>query len=120
MQGIIDWIRRNTHWLVLLLLESISLALLVSFNGYQGSVWFSGANRVVGQVQEWQQECLAYLHLGTLNAELTSRNLQLERELELISYASSRIPYTLSYISRHRHARRSLQLHRNALNHASS
>ena len=100
MQGIIDWIRRNTHWLVLLLLESISLALLVSFNGYQGSVWFSGANRVVGQVQEWQQECLAYLHLGTLNAELTSRNLQLERELEVLRNEVNELRHDSSYTER--------------------
>ena len=100
MQGIIDWIRRSTHWLVLLLLEGISLALLVSFNGYQGSVWFSGANRVVGQVQEWQQECLAYLHLGTLNTELTSRNLQLERELEVLRNEVNELRHDSSYTER--------------------
>ena len=61
MQGIIDWINKYSHWLVLLLLEGISLALLVSFNSYQSSVWFSSANHIVGKVQEWQQNTLDYL-----------------------------------------------------------
>lgn len=100
MQGIIDWIRKYTHWLVLLFLEGISLALLVSFNGYQGSVWFTGANRLVGQVQEWQQECLAYFHLGELNTELTARNLQLERELEVLRNELDELKHDSSYTER--------------------
>ena len=88
------------HWLVLLFLEGISLALLVAFNGYQGSVWFAGANRLVGQVQEWQQECFAYFHLGELNAELTVRNLQLERELEVLSNELNELKHDSSYTER--------------------
>jgi rod shape-determining protein MreC len=84
MQGFVDWIRKYSHWLVLVLLESISLVLLISFNNYQGSVWFAGANRIVGQVHEWQQDVFSYLSLGKVNKQLADRNLLLEQEIEVL------------------------------------
>lgn len=100
MQGFIDWISKYSHWLALLLLEGISLALLVSFNGYQGSVWFSSANSFVGKVQGWQQEVLAYLNLGARNQELTSRNILLERELEVLRNEINTLTHDSSYTER--------------------
>lgn len=100
MQGIIDWIRNYSHWLVLLILESISLALLISFNDYQGSVYFSGANSVVGQVQEWQQECISYLRLGERNQALMQRNIQLEQELEFLRTEMARLEHDSSVTER--------------------
>ena len=100
MQGILEWIRKYSHWLVLILLECISLALLVSFNSYQGSVWFSGANHVVGMVQEWQQGALDYLTLGERNRELSERNLQLEGELEVLRNELARLKHDSTYTER--------------------
>lgn len=100
MQGIIDWIGKHSHWLVLLLLEGISLVLLVSFNSYQGSVWFSSANRVVGKVQEWQQNALDYLSLGDRNRELTARNIELETELEILRNEIAELKHDSSYTER--------------------
>lgn len=100
MQDIIDWLRKYTHWLVLVLLEGISLALLISFNGYHGSIWFSSANQVVGQVQEWQQECLSYFTLGKINTELTARNVLLERELEVLRNEINELKHDSSYTER--------------------
>lgn len=100
MQGIFDWIGKHSHWLVFLLLEGISLVLLVSFNSYQGSVWFSSANYVVGMVQEWQQETLAYVNLGTINKELTAKNLQLESELEILRNELAELTHDSSYTER--------------------
>lgn len=100
MQGIIDWIRKYMHWLVFLFLEGISLALLVSFNGYQGSVWFSGANTVVGTVNAWQQECLSYFSLGSTNRELAARNIALEQELDVLRKELSELKHDSSYTER--------------------
>ena len=100
MQTIIDWLRKYTHWLVLLILEGISLVLLISFNEYQSSVWFTSANRVVGQVQEWQQGVLDYLYLGVRNKELTDRNLLLERELEVLRGELNELKHDSSYTER--------------------
>lgn len=100
MQGFIDWISKYSHWLVLLLLEGVSLALLVSFNAYQGSVWFTGANHVVGTIQEWQQEGLAYLSLGERNRKLTERNILLESELEVLRNEIRQLRHDSSYTER--------------------
>ena len=100
MQGIIDWIGRFSHWLVLLLLECISLALLVSFNSYQGSVWFSSANHAIGKLQAWQQEGLDYLSLGERTKELTERNIMLESELEVLRNEIAELKHDSSYTER--------------------
>ena len=100
MQGIIDWINKYSHWLVLLLLEGISLALLVSFNSYQSSVWFSSANHIVGKGQEWQQNTLDYLSLGERNRQLTERNIELESELEVLRNEIAELKHDSSYTER--------------------
>ena len=100
MQGIFAWISKYSHWLVLLLLEGISLALLVSFNDYQGSVWFTGANRVVGRVHEWQQSALSYLSLGKVNKELTEQNFLLQQELEVLRNELSELTHDSTYAER--------------------
>lgn len=100
MRGILDWLSRYSHWLVLLLLEGISLYLLVSFNRYQGSVWFTGANRVVGRVEAWHQGMLTYISLGERNRELTERNIQLEQELEVLRTEVAELTHDSSYTER--------------------
>ena len=100
MQGFFAWISKYSHWLVLLVLESISLALLVSFNDYQGSVWFTSANKVVGQVQEWQQSALSYLSLGTVNKELAEKNFLLQQELEVLRNELSELTHDSTYAER--------------------
>lgn len=100
MQGFLNWISRYSHWLVLLLLEGISVFLLVSFNRYQGSVWFSGANYAVGQVEEWRQGMMSYLDLGERNRELTERNIQLESELEKLRTEITELTHDSSYTER--------------------
>ncbi len=100
MPGFIEWISRYSHWLVLLLLEGISLALLVSFNRYHGSVWFSGANYVVGKVEECHQGVVSYIGLGERNRELMERNIQLEQELEVLRTELAELTHDSSYTER--------------------
>lgn len=100
MRAFLDWLSRYSHWLVLLLLEGISLALLVSFNRYQGSVWFTGANCVVAKVEEWRNGMMAYISLGERNRELTERNLQLEHELEALRTEVRELTHDSTYTER--------------------
>ena len=100
MQGIFDWLNKHSHWLVFLLLEAASLALLISFNSYQGSVWFTGANRFVGQVNEWQHNVISYISLGERNRDLTARNIILENELELLRSQLVTLKHDSSYTER--------------------
>lgn len=87
MRVILDWISKYSHWLVLILLESISLVLLFSFNSYQCSLWFTGANRVVGQVNDWEQQAVSYISLGERNEELTRSNIELQERIDKLRRA---------------------------------
>lgn len=85
MKNLIEFIRKYNHWLVFVVLEVISFVLLFQYNGYQGSVWFTSANAVSGQVLAWDAEVESFFSLGKVNAELTQRNLYLEQQVRLLS-----------------------------------
>jgi rod shape-determining protein MreC len=62
-------------------LETISLVMLFQFNSYQGSVWFSSANAVVGRFYEWTSSVESFFSLKKVNEDLTLRNFYLERQV---------------------------------------
>ena len=62
MRNLIDFLSRHSHWLLFLLLELISVVLIVQYNSYQGSVWLSSANAVVGKVYEWRSGLSSFSH----------------------------------------------------------
>jgi len=55
--------------------------MLFKFNSYQGSVWFSSANVVVGKVYELEGMIGQFFSLTRINEELTLRNFYLERQV---------------------------------------
>jgi rod shape-determining protein MreC len=67
--------------LLFIVLEVISVALLFSYNSYQGSVWVSSANAVAGKVYEWQSGVEQYFSLKARAQDLALRNYRLEQEL---------------------------------------
>ena len=83
MQNLLDFLARHFHWLVFLLLETVSGILLFSYNSYQGSVWLSTANAVTGKTLEMQADVEQYFSLKRLNEELSQRNLVLEQQLRI-------------------------------------
>lgn len=86
MRELFERISQYVHWVVFLLLETLSGFLLFQFNHYQGSVWFTQANTVAGWVLEWEAKGLQYLHLSEENAELTRRNLLLQHNLDVLRH----------------------------------
>lgn len=82
MRNLIEFLARHNHWFVFLLLEVISIVLLLRFNSYQGSVWFTSAGTVAGTVSRWDSQARAYFHLQQTNADLTMRNVELEQQLQ--------------------------------------
>lgn len=70
--------------MLFLVLEVISGVLLFRYNSYQGSVWLSSANRVAGQVYEWQSAVTQYFSLTERNALLETRNVELEQQLKTL------------------------------------
>ncbi len=90
MQSLSDRIRTWGHWITFLLLEVVSLVLLFRFNAFQGSVWFTQANAVAGQVLEWESQFIAYSQQGELNRQLTEINIQLQTENDRLRHMLSK------------------------------
>lgn len=81
MHNLLEFLTRHYHWLIFVVLEAVSLTLLFSYNGYQGSVWFSSANAVAGQVYSWSSALESFFKLSKVNEDLTIRNYHLERQV---------------------------------------
>lgn len=85
MRNLTEFLARYNHWFVLVVLEVICTVLIVRFNNYQGSVWFTSANLFVGKVYETDAKIQSYFHLSELNEGLTQRNLYLEHRVRQLS-----------------------------------
>ena len=81
MQNLIDFLRKHLYWLVFLVFEVISLISLFKYNSYQGSVYFTTANQVVGSIYSLGSGVVSYLNLGKVNENLEADNEQLRQEL---------------------------------------
>ncbi len=97
MRKLLDFLSKYNYWLVFILLEAISLCALFRFNGYQGSVWFTSANTVSGQIMEWQSNMLSYLALGDNNRALTERNIVLEHRIAQLEHQLKKLDTQQSY-----------------------
>ena len=85
MHNLLEFLKKNYHWFLFLLLEIISFTLLFQFNSYQGSVWFTSANQVAGKVYEVDASVKQFFSLTQRNEELTLRNVYLEKQVEQLS-----------------------------------
>ena len=81
MRNLLDFLARYNYWLLFIVLEAASVTMIVRFNSYQGSVYFTNANAVAGQVYEWRSEIDKFFSLTHVNERLTQRNIQLEYKL---------------------------------------
>lgn len=82
MRNLLEFLAKYNHWLLFVFLEVISVVLLFQYNSYQGSVWFSSSNAVVGKVYEWNSAVESFFSLTRINEELTLRNFYLERQVD--------------------------------------
>jgi rod shape-determining protein MreC len=81
VKNLLAFVTKYYHWLMLLLLEVASGVMLFQYNSYQGSVWFSSANAVVGTVNRLDAQVRSFFSLVRNNEELTLRNFYLERQV---------------------------------------
>lgn len=84
MRNLVEFLKKYNYWFVFVILETVSLALMFQYNNYHGSVWFSSASYLAGLTYEADSKLAAYMGQGTVNQELTERNLRLEREVALL------------------------------------
>lgn len=82
MRNIIEFLIKNSHWTLFILLQLIAAILLFRFNSFQGSVWFTSASEVTASVTKVASEVTRYFGLEKMNRDLTERNVQLMQELE--------------------------------------
>ncbi len=85
MRNLLDFLARNNHWFVFVLLEVVSFILVFKYNSYQSSVWFTSANAVSGKVYEWDSAVGQFFSLVDVNRKLTERNVYLERQVAVLS-----------------------------------
>lgn len=85
MRNLLAFISKNTHWVVFLILEVLSMILLFIYNSYQSSVFFSSANAVAGKIYEFEAAVHNFFSLSERNAQLTSRNLYLEQQVKALT-----------------------------------
>lgn len=85
MNNLVEFLAKYNHWLLFILLETVSLVLLFQYNSYQGSVWFSSANVVTGKIFEWDSAVTSFFSLTQVNRDLTQRNIYLEHQVEQLS-----------------------------------
>ncbi len=85
MNNLLEFLRKRYHWLLFVALEAVSLTLLFCFNNYQGSVWFTSANSVTASINRVYGDIMAYVNLQHVNRELTDRNIELQRQVDVLT-----------------------------------
>lgn len=89
MNSIFQFLYRQLHWIVFIVLEIICFVLLFSYNNFQGSVYMSTANGVVARLNAGKNKVTSYFGLAEKNRALVDRNAELQqRVLELEAIAS--------------------------------
>lgn len=78
MNNLIDFLKKYKHWMLFIVLEIISFVIIVRFNFYQGSVWFTQANEAAAHVNETYTNIEAFIHLKEVNQRLTYQNTVLQ------------------------------------------
>ena len=110
MRSLLEFIAKYYHWFLFVILETVSLMLLFQFNHYQGSVWLTTANEVVGRINTWEQQALRYVNLGRENEDLMRRNIVLEQNISVLTDQLARLTHD-STVTERLQAMRMASLH---------
>ncbi|MCE5206577.1 MAG: rod shape-determining protein MreC [Porphyromonadaceae bacterium] len=81
MRNLFNFILRNSHWLVAILLVAFSFYLVFTHNSYQRSVYLTSANNVSGWFYTTTNNVASFFLLKKSNDQLLERNALLEKEL---------------------------------------
>lgn len=79
MRNLFNFILRNSHWLVAILLIATSFYLIFAHNSYQQSVYLTSANRVTGWFYTTTNNISSFFLLKKNNELLLERNAELEK-----------------------------------------
>lgn len=87
MRNLLNFLLKYNYWFLFVVLEVISGVLLIRFNRYQHSVFFTSANALVGSFYELSGSIDGYFHLKGVNEELLDRNVKLQLQVEQLTQA---------------------------------
>ena len=87
MRNLLNFFLKYNHCFLFVLLELLSFTLLFRFNHYQGSVFFTSSNRLVGSIYEVANQVTGYFHLKSINDNLVQKNVELELQMEYLRNA---------------------------------
>jgi rod shape-determining protein MreC len=79
MRNLINFILRNSHWLVAIILIAFSFYLVFAHNSYQRSVYLTSANSVTGWLYSTSNNISSFFLLKKNNEMLLVRNAELEK-----------------------------------------
>ena len=82
MRNLLIFILKYSHLLIFIILQLVCMGLLVNFNSYQGSVWYTSSSRLMGTISEVTAVVKRYFGLDAANRALTERNILLVEQLE--------------------------------------
>ncbi|MCC8147331.1 MAG: rod shape-determining protein MreC [Bacteroidales bacterium] len=81
MRELFNFIQKNVHWLLFLLLVFLSVLLIVKNNQYQRSKYLSVAHEITGRIHAVSSGIQSYMNLNTENADLLKKISDLENEV---------------------------------------
>lgn len=100
MRNLLNFLLKYNYWFLFILLEAISFILLFRFNNYQGSVFFTSSNALVGGVYELTNQVTGYFHLKGTNENLVQENVALRLQNEALREALQELTADSSGIQR--------------------
>ncbi len=96
MRNLFNFIIRNSHWLLAIMLIAFSFYLIFTHNSYQRSVYLTSANNISGWMYKTSNNVTSFIHLRKNNQKLLERNAQLENEIHLLKTYIYNISDTVS------------------------
>ncbi|MDR2627275.1 MAG: rod shape-determining protein MreC [Dysgonamonadaceae bacterium] len=95
MRNLIDFLIRNVHWWLFVLLMFVSAVLIMRDNAYQRSIYLSSANEVCGGIYSLSSSLTSYVGLQKDNEALLKRMTEMEARIqELEAYIRDRYDTT--------------------------
>lgn len=86
MRNLLNFFIKYGAWFIFAFLVILSFAILVTYNSYHSSIYFSSANKVIGSVYGVSSEITGYFNLKEINRSLEANNAILENEVLNLRY----------------------------------
>ncbi len=103
MQRILLFLYSIRAFLLFIILETVAICLITSYNSPQGAVFFNSSNQITGKFLNTKEGFTSYFELASANDALAQKNAELLKQLEQLRVPvdSVHIPLDSAMESRH-------------------